>query len=216
VPYASANPGAKRYTGWSQPGHHLFGFYLGAMGRYEEAYTELQRAIRLDPLLGLTNAFLGYIYLHARRYDQAIEQFVRTLKLDLNSAFAHGGLGWAHRCKSLHEPAIAALRRAVEPWHGPSPLSWLGEAYAAAGCRDEALKVLDQLFELSKQRYVTPYGVARIHATLGNKEEALHWLDAAYRQRAEWMVLLKVDPCLDDLRPDPRFQDLMRRMNFPP
>jgi tetratricopeptide (TPR) repeat protein len=92
---------------------------------------------------------------------------------------------------------------------------WLGEAYAAAGCRDEALKVLDQLFELSKQRYVTPYGVARIHATLGNKEEALHWLDAAYRQRAEWMVLLKVDPCLDDLRPDPRFQDLMRRMNFP-
>jgi TolB-like protein/cytochrome c-type biogenesis protein CcmH/NrfG len=196
-------------------GHHLFGFYLGAMGRYEEAYTELQRAIRLDPLLGLTNAFLGYIYLYARRYDQAIEQFVKTLKLDSNSAFAHGGLGWAHRCKSLHEPAIAAFRKAVELWHGPSPLSWLGEAYAAAGCRDEALKVLDQLFELSKQRYVTPYGVARIHATLGNKEEALDWLDAAYRQRAEWMVLLKVDPCLDDLRPDPRFQDLMRRMNFP-
>ena len=124
-----------------------------------------------------------------------------------------GGHIVASRC---NEPAIAALRRAVEPWHGPSPLSWLGEAYAAAGCRDEALKVLEQLFELSKQRYVTPYGVARIHATLGNKEEALHWLDAAYRQRAEWMVLLKVDPCLDDLRPDPRFQDLMRRMNFPP
>jgi TolB-like protein/Tfp pilus assembly protein PilF len=197
-------------------GHHLFGFYLGAMGRYEEAYTELQRAIRLDPLLGLTNAFLGYIYLYARRYDQAIEQFVQTIKLDPNSAFAHGGLGWAYRCKSLHEPAIAASRKAVELWHGPSPLSWLGEACAAAGRRDEAHKVLEQLFELAKQRYVTPYGVARIYAALGKKEEALHWLETAYRQRAEWMVLLKVDPCLDDLRPDPRFEDLMRRMNFPP
>jgi len=119
-------------------GHHLFGFYLGAMGRYEEAYTELQRAIRLDPLLGLTNAFLGYIYLYARRYDQAIEQFVKTIELDPNSAFAHGGLGWAYRCKSMHEPAIAAWEKAVELWHGPSPLSWFGEAYAAAGRQAEA------------------------------------------------------------------------------
>ncbi len=196
-------------------GHHLFGFYLGAMGRYEEAYTELQRAIRLDPLLGLTNAFLGYIYLYARRYDQAIEQFMKTLELDPDSAFAHGGLGWAYRCKSLHEPAVAAARKAVELWHGPSPVSWLGEAYAAAGRRGEAHKILEQLHELSKQRYVTPYGVARIYAALGQKEDALHWLETAYRQRAEWMVLLKVDPCLDDLRPYPRFVDLMRRMNFP-
>jgi TolB-like protein/Flp pilus assembly protein TadD len=197
-------------------GHHLFGFYLGAMGRYEEAYTELQRAIRLDPLLGLTNAFLGYIYLYARRYDQAVEQFVKTLELDPNSAFAHGGLGWAYRSKLMHEPAIAAWQKAVELWHGPSPLAWFGEAYAAAGRRDEAHKILEQLFELSKQRYVTPYGVARIYAALDKKEEALDWLETAYRQRAEWMVLLKVDPCFDDLRPDPRFQDLMRRMNFSP
>jgi len=195
--------------------HHLFGFYLGVMGRYEESYTELQRAIRLDPLLSLTNAFLGYIYLYARRYDQAIEQFVKTLGMDPDSSFAHGGLGWAYRCKSLHEPALVAWQKAVELWHGPSPLSWLGEAYAAAGRRDEAHRVLEQLHELSKQRYVTPYGVARIHAALGEKEEALHWLETAYRERAEWMVLLKVDPCLDDLRPDPRFQDLLRRMNFP-
>ena len=171
--------------------------------------------IRMEPILGLTNAFLGYIYLYARRYDQAIEQFVKTIELDPNSAFAHGGLGWAYRCKSMHEPAIAAWEKAVELWHGPSPLSWFGEAYAAAGRRDEAHKILEQLFELAKQRYVTPYGVARIYAALGMKEEALHWLETAYRQRAEWMVLLKVDPCLDDLRPDPRFEDLMRRMNFP-
>ena len=92
----------------------------------------------------------------------------------------------------------------------------LGEAYAVAGRCDEAQRVLEQLDQLSKQRYVTPYVVGRIYATLGQKNEAFHWLETAYQQRAEWMVLLKVDACFDDLRPDPRFQDLMRRMNFPP
>src|SRR5437588_12647938 len=79
----------------------------------------------------------------------------------------------------------------------------------------EAQKILEQLQELSKQRYVTPYVIARIHVTLGEKDKALQWLETAYQQQAEWMVLLKVDPCFDDLRPDPRFQSLMRRMNFP-
>jgi TolB-like protein len=196
--------------------HHLFGFYLGLMGRYEEAYTEMQRALRLDPLSTIINAILGFVYIYTRRYDQAIEQFARTLELDPNSAPAHGGLGWAYRCKLLHEPAIAASRKAVELWQGSSPLAWLGEAYAAAGRRDEAHQILEQLRELSKQRYVTPYGVGRIYAALGKKEEAFHWLETAYQQRAEWMVLLKVDPCLDDLRADPRFEHLLTRMNFPP
>jgi predicted nucleic acid-binding protein len=91
----------------------------------------------------------------------------------------------------------------------------LGEVYAAAGYEDEALKILEQLQELSKQRYVTPYVVARIYNTLGRKDEVFHWLETAYRERAEWMALLKVDPCWDDLRSEPRFEDLMRRMNFP-
>jgi TolB-like protein/Tfp pilus assembly protein PilF len=196
--------------------HHLFGFYLGAMGRYEESYTEFQRAIRLDPLSSIVNAMFGYAYIYARRYDQAIGQLVRTLELDPNSAPAHGGLGWAYRCKSLHGSAIPALKKALELWQHPTTLAWLGEAYAAAGYQDEAKKTLEQLNQLSKQRYVTPCAPARVYAALGNKDEALQWLETAYQQRAEWMVLLKVDPCFDDLRPDPRFQDLMRRMNFPP
>src|SRR5262249_51961582 len=83
------------------------------------------------------------------------------------------------------------------------------------GYRDEAHKVLRQLEELSKQRYVTPYGRALIYAALGETDETFKWLETAYQQRANWMVLLKVDPCFDNLRSDPRFQDLMRRMNFP-
>ena len=196
--------------------HQLFGFYLGVMGRYEEAYPELQRALRLDPLSSIINAFVGWVYLYGRRYDQAIEQFRKTLELDPSSGPAQAGLGWAHSRKSQHEPAISALRKACDLWPGSSPIGMLGEAYAVAGRCDEAQRVLEQLDQLSKQRYVTPYVVGRIYATLGQKNEAFHWLETAYQQRAEWMVLLKVDACFDDLRPDPRFQDLMRRMNFPP
>ncbi len=196
--------------------HQLFGWYLCTMDRYEEAYTEFQRAIRLDPLSSVIHAMLGNVLIYARRYDQALKQCAKALELDPTSGPAHLGLGWAYRCKSLYEPAIARLRRACEFYPGSTPIGVLGEVYAAAGYRGEAQKILEQLQELSKQRYVTPYVVARIHVTLGEKDEALQWLEVAYQQRAEWMVLLKVDPCLDGLRPDPRFQDLIRRMNFPP
>jgi TolB-like protein/Tfp pilus assembly protein PilF len=197
------------------PAHQLLGWFLCVMDRYEEAYAELQRAIRLDPLLSVPNAFLGFVYFYARRYDQAIDQCQKTLELDSNSGPAQAFLGWAYSRKSLHEAAIPVLRKACDLWPGSTPIGMLGEAYAAAGRRDEALKVLEQLDQLSKQRYVTPYVVSRIYATLGQKDEAFHWLETAYRQQAEWMVLLKVNPCFDDLRPDARFQDLLRRMNFP-
>jgi TolB-like protein/Tfp pilus assembly protein PilF len=195
--------------------HEMFGCYLGWMGRYEESYTEVQRALRLEPRSSIFNAFLAIIYLYARRYDQAIEQCQKALELDPNLASAWGFLGWAQSCKLRHEDAIASLRKTCQIWPGASPIAWLGEAYAAAGYRDEAHKVLRQLEELSKQLYVTPYGRARIYAALGETDETFKWLETAYQQRANWMVLLKIDPCFDNLRSDPHFQDLMRRMNFP-
>lgn len=81
---------------------------------------------------------------------------------------------------------------------------------------DEGRKLLHQLNDLSEQQYVTPYIVARIYAALGEHDEAFHWLETACQERAAWMMFLKTDPHLDSLRPDPRFQELMRRMNFPP
>jgi TolB-like protein/Flp pilus assembly protein TadD len=197
------------------PAHHLFAWYLCIMDHYEEAYAEIQRAIRLDPLFSLSNAFLGIVYFYARRYDQALEQCQKTLALDPHSGPAQAFLGWTYSRKSLHEPAITALRKACDLWPGSTVIGLLGEAYAAAGHYDEAIKVLEQLDQLSKERYVTPYVVGRIYATLGRQDEAFRWLEIAYQQQAEWMVLLKVDPVLDNLRPDPRFQDLLQRMNFP-
>jgi TolB-like protein/Tfp pilus assembly protein PilF len=195
--------------------HHLFGFYLAAIGRYEEGYTELQRALRLDPLSSVINAFVGFVYLYGGRFDRAMEQCRKTLELDPNSGGAQGCLGWAQTCKCLYEPAIASLKKACQLWPGSPPMSWLGEAYAKAGQHDEARRIMEELDRLSKRQHVTPYEFGRIHAALNQTDEALGCLEAAYEQRASWMILVKVDPCFDNLHSDPRFQDLLRRMNFP-
>jgi TolB-like protein/Tfp pilus assembly protein PilF len=197
--------------------HQWFGMSLGLMGRYEEGYTELKRAIRLDPCSSVIHWTLGFVYRRARRYDQAIEQHERALELDPNFAQGHGGLGFDYLEKGMYEPAISELQKAVQlSQSAPTFLAWLGEAYAVAGHRDEALRVLERLQELSKQRYVTPYIVAGIYAALGKKEEALQWLNSAYSEHATFMVLLKTDPRFDDLHAEPHFQELLRRMNFPP
>lgn len=197
------------------PGHQLFAWFLTTQGRYEESYTEYQRAIRLDPMASVLHAMLGFAFLYARRYDRAIEQLVKTIELDPKSGPGYGALGFAYRMTGLQEQAIAKLRKAVEFWPGTTPVGMLGEAYAAAGFTAEAQASLDQLSDVvSRGGYVSPYLVARIHGTLGRIDEAFDWLETSYRQRAEWMTILKVDPCLDPLRSDPRFLDLLRRMAF--
>jgi len=195
--------------------HQFFAFYLAMLGRHEEAYTEVHRALRLEPLSSIIRASVGFTYLYARRYDEAIQQCIETLKIDPQCSPAQGALGWAYRCKSLYKPAIAALQKRCQLWPGSVPMAWLGETYAAAGLRKEALKTLELLKDLATQQYVSSYGVARIYAALGESAETFRWLDSAYRERAEWMVLLKIDPCLDEYRPDSRFRDLIKRMHFP-
>jgi tetratricopeptide (TPR) repeat protein len=111
------------------------------------------------------------------------------------------------------EQAVAALQRAVELSQcAPVAAACLGEAYAAAGASDEARKVLQ---ELTSRPHVTAYFVSRIYAALGDTNEAFKWLEISYQEHGEWMVLLPVDPRWDSVRDDARFQDLMRRMNFP-
>jgi TolB-like protein/Flp pilus assembly protein TadD len=193
--------------------HQWFGMSLGLMGRYEEGYTELKRALRLDPHWSNIHFGLAFVYWSGQRYDQAIESCEKALELDPKSVQALVWLGLSYTASLMCEPAIAALRKAVElSQSAPMSLVCLGEAYAVARRCEEAQKILQ---ELSKQRHAPAYFVARICAALGHRDEALRWLETAYRERGEWLVLLKVDPRFDDLRCDPRFQDLLHLMKFP-
>jgi len=196
--------------------HQWFGLYLALMARFEEGYTELKRAVRLDPHSLMIRVTLGFVCWCWRRYDEAIEQFEKVLETDPNFLWAHCDIGFTYADHSMYERAIAAGRKAVELSQGaPTFVAFLGDEYAVAGHLGEARETLERLRELSKHHYVTSYMVARIHAAMGETDEALRWLETAYQERAAWMVILKVDPRFDHMRSDPRFLDLMRRMNFP-
>jgi TolB-like protein/DNA-binding winged helix-turn-helix (wHTH) protein/Tfp pilus assembly protein PilF len=197
--------------------HHWYGDYLSVVGRHEEALVEAKRAFELDPLSPMVDTWLGLRYYHARRYDEAIKQSRKILEFDPSFAPAHLLLGQAYVQKGLHAQAISELQSATS-LSGNSSLYMAqgGVAYAVAGKTAEALSVIDQLLKVAKRSYVSSYGLAQIYAALGDKQHAMKWLQSSYDERAVWLQYLKVDPVLDSLRSDPRFQGLLRRMDLPP
>ena len=192
--------------------HDWFGMTLGMAGRYEEAFTELKRAVRLDPHVSVVRFGMAFVYWCGRLYDEGIQACSDALQLDPHSTQAHVWLGLCHVAKSDIKPAIAALERAVELSDGaPVASACLGEAYAAGGCSDEAHRILA---ELSRHQHLTKYFMSRIFVALDRLDEALKWLEEAYREHGEWVPLLKVDPRFDGLRSDFRVQNLLRRMQL--
>jgi tetratricopeptide (TPR) repeat protein len=181
--------------------------------RLEGAIAEHKRAVELDPLSLIINRALGLAFYEARQYDQAIEQEQKTLELDPNFLQAHDTLGQAYLQKSMYKEGIAQFEKllAISPGNLPG-LSDLGYAYAVAGRRAEAQNELSQLNELSKQKYVSADYRARIYTGLGEKDKAIEWLEKGYDDRS--INAIKVEPSYDPLRSDPRFADLLRRMNL--
>jgi serine/threonine-protein kinase len=187
---------------------------LVATQRFDEAIAEAKRAAELDPLSLVINHALGFCYLYARQYDQAIQQYRKTIELDQNWYIAHWFLGFAYEMKGLSREAIAEYQKAKELNDDPYVLGLLGHGYAASGRRDEATKVLAEMNEVAKQRYVPAYSFAQVYAGLGDKEHAFQWLEKSYQDRAYDITYLKVDPFFDNLRSDPRFADLVRRIGL--
>jgi DNA-binding SARP family transcriptional activator len=198
--------------------HHWYGLeYLTAMGHLDEAFAEVRRAHELEPLSLSINTDFGFLPYLMRQYDRAIDEYGKALELDQNFIYTHWKLGLAYEQKAMYEEAIEEFLKAITLSGGSAQaLVLLGHTYAVSGRRGEALKVLDELSELSKRRYVSSYRVAAIHLGLGEKERAFEWLERAVEERDSWLAWLKVDPVLDDLRSDPRFSDLVRRVGLPP
>ena len=184
------------------------------MARTEEAIAESKRATDLDPLSIQYNHNLGLALYRGRRPDQAVAQFQKTLELDPNNWIAWTNLGWALISQRKFTEAITDLQRARQIDDNHYVLAALGQAYALSGNRREALKVIEQMKEWSKQRYVSPHSVALIYVGLGEKDLAFQWLEKGIEVRSEHLGWLKVDPRIDSLRSDPRFTALARRVGL--
>jgi tetratricopeptide (TPR) repeat protein len=123
-------------------------------------------------------------------------------------------LGLAYEGKGNYEDAIRELTKAAELFGDKSMMAWVGRVYARSGRQEQAVKVLNDMIELSKQQQVSPYAIAALYATVGDKDRAFEWLEKVYRERNYYVVFLNVDPALDSLRSDPRFIDLIRRIGL--
>ena len=191
--------------------HHWYAWHLSEMGRNREAIAEMRKAQNLDPLSLIISADVAEILLVAHSYDQAIEQSRKTIDMDPNFAVAHYELGQALVQKHMYKEAIAELQKAIELSGGSTTCtSNLAFAYAASGRRKEAVKILSDLKNRSKQNASE---IALMYVGLDEKDQAMTWLEKAYEERFNPSILLR--PAFDPLRSDPRFQNLVRRIGLP-
>jgi len=186
---------------------------LPASGRFDDAIAEGKRAIELDPVSLVINKDLGDDYNYARRYDEAIAQLHKTLEMDPGFYLAHLVLGQALDAKGAHDAAIVECQKARALNDDPAVLGVLGRSYGLSGKKMEAEKILNQLKKLSQERYVAAYSFGLVCLGLGDKEEALRWLEQSYQDRAGSDIgYIRVDPLLDPLRGDPRFEALAEKI----
>jgi tetratricopeptide (TPR) repeat protein len=192
------------------------GLFLSAEGRSEEALAESARALDFDPVSTNSGCLRARLFYYARQYDQAISLYRKTLETDPTVA---GHCTWsslAFQQRSRFPEAIAAAKQASEASPNEMlPRAVLARAYGLMGNKAEAQKVLDQFREVSKRRFISEYDFA-IANSGWNSEESLAWLEKGYQNRTGLLVYLRVDSSFDDLRSDPRFQDLVRRIGIPP
>jgi Tol biopolymer transport system component/tetratricopeptide (TPR) repeat protein len=193
--------------------HQWYSYLAGAQGRHAEAITEIECAQKLDPLSPVIASSASLIFFNARQYDRSMEELDKALELDPNYFVAHQAYGWCYAMKGRYEEAIAAARKAVSlSAHNPMALWSLGYALAAAGREDEAREVLREMIEAREKRFVSPYFIACVYAALNEADEVFKWLEKAYAERDWWLLWMRVQPNLDSLRSDPRFQNLLRRV----
>ena len=195
--------------------HHWFGADLANVKRFDDGLLELRRAEELDPLSPIIGTNLGDTLVFARRYDEAIAQYKRTLIRSPNFAYAHRALGRAYGSKKMYLEAIAETRTALELDKASSTKGYLGLWLARSGKRNEALALLLDLKQEATHDYVQGDMLALIYIGLGDKAEAMNWLEKHMLSRAETANTYAVAPELDDLHSEPRFKEMLKRMNLP-
>lgn len=190
--------------------HLRYGSQLSQEGSFEESIQHAIRSIELDPVTPIYQFSLGWGLYFARRFDESLEQYQDMIVAHPINPMGYFGLAWVARHVGRHDEALGAMKRAEELSHGSLMMTTgRGQAYAAAGMRNEAEEILAKLEMLPAERYVGPYHVALIHHLLGDREKTLLALEDAFEQRDLWLVWMGVEPAFDNLRWDKRFQRLL-------
>jgi len=196
--------------------HSTYAFYLSVGGRFDEAVSVAQRAMHNDPVSAAVSHTLSVQLILSRRVDDAIAECRRTIELDPGFAPAHDVLGMALATKGMYRDALTAIEKAVALTRGGAmPTADLGYVRARLGQRDEARQILRQLGDASKERYTPALAFAVVHLGLGENDQALNWLEKAYEERFNRLAYLRRELTWDPLRTEPRFVDLLRRINLP-
>jgi len=197
--------------------HHWFSNdSLAALGQFDEAIAEGKRSVELDPLSIVINADLGETFFYARRFDEAVAQLRKTLEIDPTSFYAHYNLGIALQAKGDLSGAITEYEKAKQLSDNPAVATFWAQAKAHAGDKEAAQRMLTELDKISQQREVVGYLRALLYLSLNNKEEALRWLEQGYEERdGSNICWINVDPLLDPLHGDPRFEALVQKVIAP-
>lgn len=198
------------------PAHHFFADYLKAMGRFDEALAEIEKAQELDPLSLAINTGVGHVLYLSRQYDKAIEQYKRAVDLDPNFMMTHVWFGRPYLEKGMFAEAISELETAVKlSDESTLALAMLGHGLASAGRRQEAIQILDKLMDRSRSQYVPSYWIAVIYNGLRDREQVIAWMQKAFDERSSWLVWTNVEPRFAWLRDDPDIASLLNEMKFP-
>lgn len=197
----------------SLPARQWRAWGLLLMDRAEESRAEMKRAYDIDPATPRASLTWGLYLIYTRQYDQSIEHHRNMIEMEPDLVMARLQLAMTYSLKGLHEEAIAEYQRALKI--SGERIDFLAYAYAASGKKAEAMMLLDRLNDRAKQKYVSPYTLARIYAGLGEKDRAFEMLDRALRERDQKIFWLKIDPTFDTLRRDARFAGILRKMNLP-
>jgi tetratricopeptide (TPR) repeat protein len=196
--------------------YHWYAHYLVAMQYRHEAVTMIKQAEKLAITSPIIGTGVGIVYYFCQEYEKAIKQYEKTIEDEPSYPRARFELGRALEQLRDYKQAIAEFQTILTSSpDSPRVIAALGHAYALSGEEDKAREMLQQLEQLSKQRYVSPGEFARIYIGLNEKEQVLDWLYKALDDRSSWLPYLKVEPMFDSLRSEPRFQDLVRKVGLP-
>jgi serine/threonine-protein kinase len=194
--------------------HHWYAMScLAPLGRLDESLQEILLAHTIDPISSIISRDLAMTYYYRREFEMALEQCDRTIEQDPHFEIAYWTLGLIQEQREDLDESSAAFRRAIQlSPQNPRMRSGLARTLAVSSGRDEALRILSELHDLSKRRYVSPFELASIHFALGNRDEGYEWLAKAFQDRCFELVATKVDPRFDSLRGDARFRELSAQL----